>query len=95
MESLGKQAIGLFMRAEIVRKPPEPEQKVQSVQTSHQETSAYEQAKAGNPTAKAPAGPPPEHPAASQPVRRDGEKVNRNDPCPCGSGEKYKKCCGR
>ena len=24
-----------------------------------------------------------------------GEKVGRNDPCPCGSGKKYKKCCGR
>ncbi len=24
-----------------------------------------------------------------------GEKIGRNDPCPCGSGEKYKKCCGR
>ncbi|TET60949.1 MAG: hypothetical protein E3J47_06135, partial [Candidatus Stahlbacteria bacterium] len=22
-------------------------------------------------------------------------KVGRNDPCPCGSGKKYKKCCGR
>jgi preprotein translocase subunit SecA len=31
----------------------------------------------------------------SQPVqRRTGEKVGRNDPCPCGSGKKYKKCCG-
>jgi preprotein translocase subunit SecA len=28
------------------------------------------------------------------PVRRDGQKVGRNDPCPCGSGKKYKKCCG-
>ncbi|MBQ7411533.1 MAG: SEC-C domain-containing protein [Clostridia bacterium] len=27
-----------------------------------------------------------------QPVRV--EKVGRNDPCPCGSGKKYKKCCG-
>jgi preprotein translocase subunit SecA len=26
-------------------------------------------------------------------VRRDGKKVGRNDPCPCGSGKKYKKCC--
>jgi preprotein translocase subunit SecA len=26
-------------------------------------------------------------------VRRDGRKVGRNDPCPCGSGKKYKKCC--
>lgn len=24
-----------------------------------------------------------------------GEKVGRNDPCPCGSGKKYKKCCGK
>ncbi len=28
-------------------------------------------------------------------VRRDGKKVGRNDPCPCGSGKKYKQCCGR
>jgi preprotein translocase subunit SecA len=28
-------------------------------------------------------------------VRREGKKVGRNDPCPCGSGKKYKKCCGR
>jgi len=27
-------------------------------------------------------------------VRRDGPRVGRNDPCPCGSGRKYKKCCG-
>ena len=26
--------------------------------------------------------------------RRDGPKTGRNDPCPCGSGKKYKKCCG-
>lgn len=29
-----------------------------------------------------------------QPVVREGPKVGRNDPCPCGSGRKYKKCCG-
>ena len=29
-----------------------------------------------------------------QPVKK-GKKVGRNDPCPCGSGKKYKKCCGR
>ena len=27
-------------------------------------------------------------------VVRSGKKVGRNDPCPCGSGKKYKKCCG-
>jgi preprotein translocase subunit SecA len=29
-----------------------------------------------------------------KPVRRDQPKVGRNDPCPCGSGKKYKKCHG-
>jgi uncharacterized protein YecA (UPF0149 family) len=29
----------------------------------------------------------------TQPVRRVEAKVGRNDPCPCGSGKKYKKCC--
>lgn len=28
-------------------------------------------------------------------VHRENERVGRNDPCPCGSGKKYKKCCGR
>ena len=31
--------------------------------------------------------------SSSQPVRR-AKKVGRNDPCPCGSGKKFKKCCG-
>ncbi|WP_213974796.1 preprotein translocase subunit SecA [Tepidanaerobacter acetatoxydans] len=30
----------------------------------------------------------------SQPIRKQ-KKIGRNDPCPCGSGKKYKKCCGR
>lgn len=29
----------------------------------------------------------------SEPVVRDAPKVGRNDPCPCGSGKKHKKCC--
>jgi preprotein translocase subunit SecA len=29
-----------------------------------------------------------------QQVVRSGAKIGRNDPCPCGSGKKYKKCCG-
>ncbi len=34
-------------------------------------------------------------PPRPQQVKRDGAKVGRNDPCPCGSGKKYKKCHGR
>tara|TARA_B100000963_G_scaffold294615_1_gene265278 strand:+ start:2117 stop:5050 length:2934 start_codon:yes stop_codon:yes gene_type:complete len=50
----------------------------------------------------APASPAPsleaseslEIPKVAVPVVRDQPKVGRNDPCPCGSGKKYKKCCG-
>ncbi|HET58551.1 MAG TPA: preprotein translocase subunit SecA [Deltaproteobacteria bacterium] len=36
-----------------------------------------------------------DHDARSTTVRRKGKKVGRNDPCPCGSGKKYKHCCGK
>ena len=38
------------------------------------------------------APPPPED---RSPYVRDGRKIGRNEPCPCGSGKKYKQCCGR
>jgi preprotein translocase subunit SecA len=38
--------------------------------------------------------PQPEHPAGAQPFVRDMKKVGRNEPCPCGSGKKYKQCHG-
>ncbi len=30
-----------------------------------------------------------------EPYRRETPKVGRNEPCPCGSGRKFKKCCGK
>jgi uncharacterized protein len=33
--------------------------------------------------------------AAARTFRRDGPKIGRNDPCPCGSGKKFKHCCGK
>jgi len=35
------------------------------------------------------------HDSTSGTFQRTGKKVGRNDPCPCGSGKKYKKCCGK
>ena len=50
------------------------------------------------PKLEAPVPPPPAPPPASyvapKPFVRE-PKVGRNDPCPCGSGKKYKKCCGK
>ena len=44
-----------------------------------------------------PPGVPPPGPGreSQETVRRDGKKIGPNDPCPCGSGKKFKKCCGR
>jgi preprotein translocase subunit SecA len=50
-----------------------------------------------SPTAFARAAQPKEAEGGDGPVqtvRREGKKVGRNDPCPCGSGKKYKKCHG-
>ena len=66
-------------------------------QTLHQDTSAFG---AGAPPVKDKAASDVVSEAAQQlekakPVRSTGPKVGRNDPCPCGSGKKYKQCCGR
>ncbi len=37
---------------------------------------------------------PKSAPAKAKPVTRTGSKIGPNDPCPCGSGKKYKRCCG-
>ncbi|VAW15799.1 hypothetical protein MNBD_BACTEROID05-212, partial [hydrothermal vent metagenome] len=36
----------------------------------------------------------PKQSSAPSPAAHTGPKVGRNDPCSCGSGKKYKKCCG-
>ena len=47
------------------------------------------------PAPRAPSYPAASIPAPTVPVRRSGPKAGRNDPCPCGSGKKFKRCCGR
>ena len=33
-------------------------------------------------------------PGTAKPIVREGPRIGRNDPCPCGSGRKFKRCCG-
>jgi preprotein translocase subunit SecA len=74
----------------------------------HAETSAFAPSSGPAPTAAAAAKPGPDGKRASDMVMEATEeiarartpvrampKVGRNDPCPCGSGKKYKPCCGR
>jgi preprotein translocase subunit SecA len=53
---------------------------------------AFEHADAGSAVPEAAEAPP--QPVSPQPVTRAQPKVGRNDPCPCGSGKKYKQCHG-
>ena len=77
--------------------PPAPTQ----IEYSHAEAGALaleaEMAAASAPAGAGMAGDPEPAPSApaAQPFVRPGRKVGRNAPCPCGSGRKYKHCCGR
>ena len=77
------------------------------MQAQHRDVSALAAAAQANamqaqgaPQQRAPVGAPPpgmelpQAPKPAAPVRNEEPKVGRNDPCPCGSGRKYKKCCG-
>ena len=46
------------------------------------------------PEQQAAAAPPPRRAPQPAPVKREQPKIGRNDLCPCGSGEKFKKCHG-
>ncbi|HEX4598528.1 MAG TPA: preprotein translocase subunit SecA [Burkholderiaceae bacterium] len=74
----------------------EAERRVEQAQAQHAEFAsapAEAEAEEGEGVAVALAPPPPA--PVQQPVRRFGEKIGRNDPCPCGSGKKFKVCHGK
>jgi len=63
-------------------------------QLVHEEKSQFEGVAAGQAQEAAPyEGQLPE--GKTETYKREDPKVGRNDPCPCGSGKKYKKCCGK
>jgi preprotein translocase subunit SecA len=55
----------------------------------------FQHAEAGGLAAGEPEPTPAAMPQQQRPVHRDAPKVGRNDPCPCGSGKKYKHCHGQ
>jgi len=58
--------------------------------TSHDEVGQFSMAEQQRAAAQAPQGE-----MVVKQIKLEKPKVGRNDPCPCGSGKKYKKCCGR
>src|SRR4030043_1358731 len=59
-------------------------------QTAHDEVGQFAMAEQQRAAAQAPQGD-----VKVKQIRLESPKVGRNDPCPCGSGKKYKKCCGK
>ncbi|MHC4619654.1 MAG: preprotein translocase subunit SecA [Planctomycetota bacterium] len=59
-------------------------------QTAHDEVGQFAMAERQRAAAQAPQGE-----VTVKQIRLEQPKVGRNDPCPCGSGKKYKKCCGK
>ncbi|MBN2646161.1 MAG: preprotein translocase subunit SecA [Thiotrichales bacterium] len=72
--------------AEYEEQPHQPQQ----LQASHPAASSIADA-----IDQAQAQPSPTQTAEPETVRRDAPKIGRNDPCSCGSGKKYKQCCGK
>ena len=82
-----------FLSDEDVKRVEEERRQSDAVEYQHdQATSMQSQAKEADSAASGDAEGAEEIPA--QPYVREGQKVGRNDPCPCGSGKKYKRCHG-
>jgi len=86
--------VAVQIKAETPLEVPDAPPALENVSYQHAEPNA---SLAGTEEAAAESLAPPaaEERPAKQPFVRYGEKVGRNDPCPCGSGRKYKQCHGR
>lgn len=96
LDSLKHDTIRILSHVQVRREDPaeeearmrrQAEEMARRMQFKHDQSSALDVA----PEAESGAA----QPASAAPVTRDGPKVGRNDPCPCGSGKKYKHCHGQ
>ena len=91
-----RKALSILMRGQIPVREPDHVREAQ--QERRQDYSRYRTQKddSGN---GAPANDPTKQdtrePRRHEPIVRQEKKVGRNDPCPCGSGKKYKNCHGK
>ncbi len=89
LESAGQQLTDLIMKVEITG-PMEARSVWQIQQAQHAEMSGFSEEDRQAAMQRQGQGQ-----EAVKTIKRDKPKVKPNDPCPCGSGKKYKKCCGR
>ena len=78
----------------LAAKPPEPKQQVELLlETVTAAPARSNPAPMHTPAQPAAAPVTPVHNSAPTPFRREQPKIGRNETCPCGSGQKYKRCC--
>jgi len=93
-ERIEDHVVKFLYHAEPVEEMPAHRRAVRTT-LSHPEVEGLGQAQRARRAQENVANRPVGNAAAPVTVRRKQPKVGRNDPCPCGSGKKYKKCCGR
>jgi len=93
-ERIEDHVVKFLYHAEPVAEMPTHRRAVRTT-LSHPEVEGLSQAQQARQAQEKVANRPVGKAAPPVTVRRQQPKVGRNDPCPCGSGKKYKKCCGR
>jgi preprotein translocase subunit SecA len=93
--SIQLDAVRMIMKANIA-----PEQRISRKSSVRKLQEGHGEGVANNPAQPSPnrvsqATATTNAPTARQPMKREASKIGRNDPCYCGSGKKYKNCCGK
>ncbi len=95
LEQIKHETVSLIARAELptleeIRALEEAQQIPEDIEYQHVQADNVLQ-----PGTPQPQAAPPVQAPKPKPFKRGKKKVGRNDPCPCGSGKKYKHCCGK
>ena len=92
LQRLKYEVVRFLSNVQVQRSDEAAAMEQQRREAAAKQKMAFEHADAGSAVAEADEAAAP--PAAPQPMTRTQPKVGRNDPCPCGSGKKYKQCHG-
>ncbi|MEE4658915.1 MAG: preprotein translocase subunit SecA [Halieaceae bacterium] len=94
LESLKLEVVRFLSHVQVQRPDEAALLEQRRREQAEQEKLAFQHAEAASLAEAEAAGSAPEGEQA-QPFKREQPKVGRNEPCPCGSGKKYKQCCGQ
>jgi preprotein translocase subunit SecA len=103
MAGIRDKVTDLIFRARFVGQPETPRSNYRETAAVHEDTGGYGVSENVRATADVAGEPAPSGGGAAEDgegatkvkqIVNEAPKVGRNDPCPCGSGKKYKKCCG-